>query len=466
MHSLVIHWFRRDLRLTDNSALNSAVAVGDRVLPVYVLSDWRGTHRWTGSNRQEFLCQSLASLAANLRAVGGDLLLRTGNALEVLPQLVAETGATAVSFNEDVDPFGKAQETQLRERLAALRVEVLSHLDHSMFAPAAVLTGAGEPYRVFTPYSRAWRKLPHLPPGPTVRSLRVPSPFPAGESLPTLAHWQLPPAGEGVLAGGERAARERLKAFLAGPVNHYGDQRDLPAVAGTSRLSQDLRFGLLSIREIFARLEKALTASPAVIRLQIEKFTTELIWREFYFQILHHYPEVLQQEFNPVLRGLPWPGRKEWLTRWQEGTTGFPIVDAGMRELRATGFMHNRVRMITAMFFTKDLQLDWRLGESWFLQHLTDGEIASNNGGWQWSAGTGADAAPYFRIQNPWSQTKRYDPQGLYIKKWIPELRAVPAAKLAEPPAAPLARGYPMPLVDHARQRELTLELFKNHRAA
>jgi deoxyribodipyrimidine photo-lyase len=465
MHRLVIHWFRRDLRLSDNTALNLAVAKGERVLPFYVLSTWREHHRWTGSNRQQFLCQSLASLAANLEVIGGKLLLRQGDAAGEILRLVAETGATAVSFNREVDPFGRAQETMLKNRLTELGVEVLDALDHSMFGPDSIRTGSGDPYRVFTPYSRAWRKLTRLSPSPSLRSLRVPEEFPQGEELPTLAHWNLPPSGAGVLPGGERAARERMKAFLAGPVAYYGDQRDLPGVAGTSRLSQDLRFGLLSIREIFARLEKALSTSPASTRTHLEKYATELIWREFYFQILWHYPEVLENEFNPAFRGMNWPGRKQYLTRWQEGTTGFPIVDAGMRELRETGFMHNRVRMITAMFLTKDLQLDWRLGESWFLQHLADGEIASNNGGWQWSAGTGADAAPYFRIQNPWSQTKRYDPQGLYIKKWVPELRAVPPNQLAEPPTSPLAPGYPLPIVDHARQRESTLELFKKHRA-
>jgi deoxyribodipyrimidine photo-lyase len=464
MHRLVIHWFRRDLRLTDNTALNLAAAKGEKVLPVYLLS--RELHRWTGSNRQHFLCQSLASLAANLEAIGTKLLVRQGDAVEEILRLVAETGATAVSFNRDVDPFGQAQETKLKIRLTELGVEVLDALDHAMFGPDSVRTGSGDPYRVFTPYSRAWRKLPPLPTGPTVRTLPVPDQFPQGEKLPTLDHWGLPPAGPDVLTGGERAARERLKSFLAGPVALYGDQRDRPAIAGTSRISQDLRFGLLSIREIFARLEKALATSPASTRAQLEKYATELIWREFYFQILSHYPEVLETEFNPTFRGMNWPGSQDHLTHWQEGTTGFPIVDAGMRELRATGFMHNRVRMITAMFLTKDLQLDWRLGESWFLQHLADGEIASNNGGWQWSAGTGADAAPYFRIQNPWSQTKRYDPAGLYIKKWVPELRAVPAAQLAEPPSSALAPGYPSPIVDHARQRESTLELFKKHRSS
>lgn len=450
----------------DNRALAAAVAGARKVIPVYVVSSWRGEHRWTGSNRQHFLSESLRSLAGNLQAMGGKLCVREGEAVGELAGLIAESGATLLTFNQDVDPHGRRVEDQLRQRLAGTGVEIVGCLDHSMQPPDALRTGAGDPYRVFTPYARTWRQLPRPQPGRPLRQIVVPEPFPAGETLPGVDHWALPPAGAGVLPGGERAARERLKHFLEGPAVHYGDQRDLPGVAGTSRISQDLRFGLLSIREIFHKLEEKMALAPAGIRTQLEKFASELIWREFYLQILHHYPEVLEEEFNPVFRGLAWPGRKEHLQRWQEGSTGFPIVDAGMRELRQTGFMHNRVRMITAMFLTKDLHLDWRLGESWFMQHLTDGEIASNNGGWQWSAGTGADAAPYFRIQNPWTQTKRYDPQGLYIKKWVPELRDVPPEKLAVEPETPLTPGYPRPVVHHASERDRTLEIFQKHKAA
>jgi deoxyribodipyrimidine photo-lyase len=202
-------------------------------------------------------------------------------------------------------------------------------------------------------------------------------------------------------------------------------------------------------------------------RKSIDVFIKELAWREFYFAILHYFPEVLDKEFNPDWRGLWWAEPGEHFEAWKEGHTGFPIVDAGMRELLATGFMHNRVRMITAMFLTKDLHIDWRLGESFFMQHLTDGEIASNNGGWQWSAGTGADAAPFFRIQNPWTQAARYDADGGYIRRWVPELAAVDAKKLHTPPknGGSVAPGYPAPIVDHKTERERTLEIFKRHRA-
>jgi deoxyribodipyrimidine photo-lyase len=225
---------------------------------------------------------------------------------------------------------------------------------------------------------------------------------------------------------------------------------------------------VLSVRTIFHKVEDArLAARSPQVRDSLHTYIKELAWREFYMAILHHFPHVLEEEFNPDWRGLPWHQPDERFEAWKEGRTGFPIIDAGIRELLATGFMHNRLRMITAMFLTKDLHLDWRLGESFFMQHLVDGEIASNNGGWQWSAGTGADAAPYFRIQNPWSQSKRHDPKGDYIRRWVPELRRVPAALLHEAPTGgrPIADDYPLPCLDHKTERERTLAIFKRHKA-
>ena len=280
--------------------------------------------------------------------------------------------------------------------------------------------------------------------------------------LPSLDTWNLGAAAQGVLEPGEKAARRRMGEFLSDRLAGYGAARDFPFEKSTSRLSQDLRFGLLSIREVFDAVDKRAAELPAAGRDNAAKFSTELIWREFYMQILRHFPEVLDHEFNPKFRSLRWPGNVRNFERWAEGMTGFPIVDAAMRELAGTGFMHNRARMITAMFLTKDLHLDWRLGEAHFMRNLTDGEIASNNGGWQWSAGTGADAAPYFRIQNPWTQTQRYDPEGAYIKAWIPELRDLPPEKFFAPPASghSLAKGYPRPIVEHAKARNITLDLF------
>jgi deoxyribodipyrimidine photo-lyase len=265
---------------------------------------------------------------------------------------------------------------------------------------------------------------------------------------------------------GERAARNRIKHVVSDIIRDYSERRDIPSVNGTSRLSQDLRFGLISIRTLYRMLDDELKSARGAPRHSIEIFIKELAWREFYFAILHHFPHVIDHEFNQDWKGLPWDKPGENFEKWKIGSTGFPIIDAGMRQLLKTGFIHNRVRMITAMFLTKDLHIDWKIGESHFMQHLTDGEIASNNGGWQWSAGTGADAAPYFRIQNPWSQTKKHDPKGEYIKRWIPELKDIDPKKFQSPPEndEPLAKGYPLPCVDHKTERERTLAIFKQHR--
>jgi deoxyribodipyrimidine photo-lyase len=456
----VLHWFRRDLRLTDNTALHAAARAAENVVPVFIRSTWRDAHRWTGPHRQEFLCGSLASLDANLRTLGSRLIVRSGDAVEELGRLARETGAEAIFLNRDPDHFGRATE----QRLEKLGLPLRAYKDACLHERDEVLTALGTPFRVFTPYFRAWSKLPKLAPAGKIRALSTPEHV-TSEPLPALVDWGLAPDGD-IVESGERAARERLRKFLDGLLARYGAERDLLAAEATSRLSQDLRFGLLSIREVFAKADARVCELPAAARASAEKFLGELAWREFYMQVLWHWPEVLEHEFDPKYRGLPWRRDGRDFARWRAGETGFPIVDAAMRQLARTGFMHNRARMIVAMFLTKDLQLDWRLGEQWFMQQLTDGEIASNNGGWQWSAGTGADAAPYFRIQNPWTQAARYDPEAIYIKTWLPELRDVAPEKLLRPPASGLsvASDYPPPMVDHAEARERTLEMFRQVR--
>jgi len=462
----VIHWFRRDLRITDNPALGAAAAAG-QVVPVYICSGWKASHRWTGPNRQHFLCGCLASLAENLKSIGGALVIRQGGAVDALEKLAHETRAEEIFFNRDPDPFGRAVEDQLKAMAARNGIAVREFKDVCVHERDEVLTAAGESYRVFTPYAKAWAKLPRPSAVGRVKSLRTP-PGVASDPLPTLDSWGLTAPAAGMVEPGERAARARMKDFLENRLAAYGANRNLPAGTTTSRLSQDLRFGLVSIRELVGAVEARSAELPAAGRDSAGKYLSELIWREFYMQILWHFPEVLEVEFNPVFRGIEWPGSQAAFVRWCAGETGFPIVDAAMRELRATGFMHNRTRMIAAMFLTKDLHLDWRLGERYFMQMLADGEIASNNGGWQWSAGTGADAAPYFRIQNPWTQTKRYDPNGAYIKTWIPELHDLPPEKFfaAPAPGLRLAKDYPPPIVDHAAARETTLALFARARSS
>lgn len=465
--TLAIHWFRRDLRLTDNTALNAAIAAHDQILPVYILSSWKRQHRWTGPARQQFLAECLASLDTGLKKAGGTLILRQGDAVSQLEALVKETGACAIYTNRDPDPFGREVEARLLKAATQLGVRLHLFKDAALHERDEVLTGSLTPFRVFTPYSRAWSKLEKPLPGPTATRLLTPKNIPS-LPLPTLDSWGLSPDGTVLPQAGEHAAQQRLERFLQNAVFQYVENRDFPAIEGTSRISQDLRFGLLSIRKIHARLmECAQGLKPAQSR-SLQVFINELCWREFYFQVLWNKPEVLEHEYAEAYRGMPWKQDPESLERWCQGQTGFPIVDAGMRQLIQTGFMHNRVRMIVAMFLTKDLHLDWRCGEQWFMQRLLDGEIASNNGGWQWSSGTGTDAAPYFRIQNPWTQGLRFDATGEYIKRWVPELQSVPAPKLHQPPAPGLrlVSSYPLPMVDHSTERHIALTHYKLHLAS
>ncbi|MBV9491950.1 MAG: deoxyribodipyrimidine photo-lyase [Verrucomicrobia bacterium] len=458
----VIHWFRRDLRVSDNTALYHASKDAEEVVPVYILSTWKGSHPWSGPNRQAFLCGCLASLSRNLAALGGSLIIRAGDPRIELERLVQETGAEAIYTNRGVDPFAVSLEAQLEKDARQRGIGFRRFLDVTIQDPDAVLTQSGQPFRVFTPYARAWHLAPRPAVWPRLERVRTPAGLPS-EPLPGLDHWRLEPEAA-VIQPGEKAAHTRLRRFLSGPIFEYGSRRNSPAQAVNSRLSQDLRWGILSPRQVFAAAERVTRTADAVQRRSVNAFLNELVWREFYMQILRHYPEVLHTDFNGQFGPLEWNHDEPAFQRWCEGTTGFPIVDAGMRELLATGFMHNRLRMITAMFLTKDLHLHWKQGERFFSQKLVDGEIASNNGGWQWSAGIGADAAPYFRIHNPWTQTRNCDPDGTYIKRWVPELRGVEAAEFLRPPTAPLAKGYPLPMVNHDREREITLERFNRVR--
>jgi len=465
MSDLAIHWFRRDLRLTDNSALHHASRSFTNIVPVYILTRWKEHHHWTGAARQEFLCGNLASLSKNLDTIGSRLVVRCGDPVSELERLIKETKSLAVYTNRAPDPFGRAEEARVASMCASLGVEFRTFKDCVLHEPDEALTGDGRPYRVYTPYSRTWLSLPKPEPLPKVKSLGARF---NGESLelPTIQHWNLRPSPTKTPPPGERAARDRMNRFIeSGALALYGEMRNIPFGDHTSRLSPDLRYGLIGIRELYQRCQQHADATRgSKLKASVATYIKELAWREFYMAVLHHWPEVLETDFNAEFRNVPWESPEDHFEAWKQGRTGFPIVDAGMRQLLATGWMHNRVRMIVAMFLTKDLHTHWRLGESFFMQHLVDGEIASNNGGWQWSAGTGADAAPYFRIQNPWLQSKRYDPDGAYIRQWVPELAKVSAVHFAAPPERPLAPDYPLPIVDHHAERDRTLARFKQAR--
>ncbi len=467
----VIHWFRRDLRLTDNMALNAATAAADGcVVTVYILSEWKKPHHWAGPNRQEFLCASLASLAKNLETVGGRLIIRRGDAVKELERLLVETKAGAIYCNRDPDPFGRMVEGDVEAMARRHDATFHAEKDVALHEHDELLSGSGKSYRVYSPYLRAWSKHEKSPVGPKVRQLTPPAKI-SSLPLPDLSHWKLQSEGTRIIEPGEHAARQRLGRFAAkrGVITDYATRRNVLGDDTSSRFSQDLRWGLLSVREIYHAARKVADEAAEEARGHAEKFMAEVAWRDFYMQILFHFPDVLKDDFNPGTRGLPWRWERddpEAFARWCEGRTGFPIVDAGMRQLSGLGFMHNRLRIITSMFLTKDLRFHWREGEAFFMRKLVDGEISNNNGNWQWSAGTGADAAPYFRIQNPWTQSERYDAHGDFIKEWVPELRDVPAERLHAPPAPGmrLAKDYPPPMVDHSTERDRTLEMFKRHR--
>lgn len=456
----IIHWFRRDLRITDNTSLYHASKEGLEVIPVYVLSEWKVKHPWTGANRQQFLCGCLESLSRNLEQVGSKLVIRSGSPVDELIKLARETRAEAIYFNENYSPFDRRVEAQLQVAARINGIEIRGFKDTVILAPIDVLSRSGKPFRVFTPYARAWYQQKKPDPLPKIARIQT-SGSVISETMPTLEYWELKPAAE-ILDAGEKAARLRLKNFLNRVIFEYSEKRNRLSLPATSRLSQDLRFGTISPREVYSACLKAALDCSARERQSINGFVNELIWREFYFQILWHFPKVLDEDFNETFSQMRWDDDSAKLKRWCEGTTGFPIVDAGMRELNATGFMHNRARMIVAMFLTKDLHIHWRKGEQYFMQKLVDGDIPANNGGWQWSAGTGADAAPYFRIQNPWTQTKSYDPHGDYIKKWIPELNDVDPIRFTNAPGEKLAPGYPLPIVNHAQERAIALERFND----
>ncbi|MAS93846.1 MAG: deoxyribodipyrimidine photolyase [Verrucomicrobiales bacterium] len=466
----VIHWFRRDLRLSDNTALHHATTDSEKVLPVYISSDWKGEHHWTGPGRQAFLCGCLESLSKNIDHAGGRMIFRRGDTVEELRELIKESNAEAIYLNRDPDPHGKEMEKKVKELCREFGIEYCDFNDVVLHEPGEVLTGSGNPYKVYTPFSRSWFDVEKPQAVNTVRTIHTLTTIRKG-SVPSVSDWGLEYDGKLLREPGEKEARKRLKRAIDVVIDEYEGMRNDPAADATSHLGADLRYGTLSPREVFHRAEEARNASRSdSIRSSIHTFQKQLAWREFFISILHFYPEVLETDFNADWRGLKWddPGKGDRFEKWKEGKTGFPIVDAGMRQLLETGYMHNRVRMIVAMFLTKDVHVYWRHGESHFMQHLLDGEIANNNGGWQWSAGTGADAAPYFRIQNPWTQTDRYDPDGEYIKRWVPELEAVQPKLFTKPPekGQKIHPDYVEPMVDHKTEREETLDRFKSHKGS
>jgi len=461
-------WIRRDFRLHDNPTLDAALAHADQVIPVFVLDPFFQRSPYNSEKRYAFMLAGLRVLADDLRAAGSRLIVRQGDPADALASLVEETGAEAIYAQEDFSLYARQRDERIAARLPLTLTGGLTARP-----PEAVRKNDGDPYVVFTPYSQTWRALipPHglgLIPAPAA------IPTPGGlASMPVPAE---PAQSEGVpFPPGEAEALRRLAAFTAGddpPINHYGADRDRVDVDGTSRLSPYIRWGMLSPRRAVAAAYAAIQAAPGEAAAEnAERWLIELIWREFFISILYHYPHVLEGNFRREYDAMEWRGDDAGFAAWCAGRTGYPVVDAAMRQLATTGWMHNRARMIAASFLVKDLLIDWRRGERWFMQHLVDGDPAANNGGWQWTAGTGTDAAPYFRIFNPTRQSEKHDPEGRYIRRWVPELSAVPGKYIHMPAAMPesvqseagciVGEDYPAPIVDHAAARERTKATYK-----
>jgi deoxyribodipyrimidine photo-lyase len=448
-------WFRRDLRLGDHPALlaawDAAGPDGD-VVPVFVLDPalWEPA----GRPRRAFLLDCLADLR---EATGGALVLRHGDPARLVPDLVRETGADAVHISADAGPYGRRRDAAVEPALGD--VPLVRTGSPYAVTPGRVTKDDGTPFKVFSPFARAWRAHGWRAPARTpdevpwrggVRSDELPT-------RPDLAGVALPVAGEAAAhAAWDRFREERLAG--------YAEARDLPATDGTSRLSVHLKYGTIHPRTVLADL--AGRPDDEAVR----RFTDELAWREFYADVLWHRPDSAREYLNPQLRGLGYddgPHAEELVRAWRHGRTGFPIVDAGMRQLLGEAWMHNRVRMVVASFLVKDLHQEWTLGARWFLQHLVDGDLASNNHGWQWVAGSGTDASPYYRIFNPITQGKKFDPDGSYVRRWVPELRGLDARYVHEPWTAPggIPDGYPAPVVDHAHERRVALDRYERVRA-
>ncbi len=463
-----IWWVRRDQRLTDNQALAAALAHARQVVPVFVLDPTLLSAPDVGDKRVAFMLGGLRQLQADLRSRGSDLIVRQGEPAEELAALVRETGAQAIYAEEDPWPYAQRREGRIAQSLSLHLVGGLT-----LHPPDLLCKGDGTPYTVFTPYSRTWKALP-LPEAGAL--LPAPVSMPSLPDLPSLPIPAEPALPDSVpFLPGEAEAQRRLQAFADDDIYHYSDSRDRMDLDGTSRLSPYLRFGMISARQAVESALRAREAAPhGQARTGAETWLNELIWREFYMSILAHFPHVLERSFRSKLQSIVWENDEDAFAAWCEGRTGYPVVDAAMRQLVETGWMHNRARMIVASFLVKDLLIDWRWGERFFMQHLVDGDPAANNGGWQWTAGTGTDAAPYFRVFNPTLQGKRHDPDGAYVRRWLPELAGVPDKYLHEPSKMPpemqreagctIGQDYPAPMIDHAWARERVLNAYRQAR--
>ena len=472
----VIVWFRRDLRLMDNPALHAAAESGRPVIPLHVLDETPAV-RAPGAAALWWLDKSLRALATDLEARGSRLILRRGEAAAIVADLAESTGAGSVLWNRLYDGGAIARDTALKSALKARGVAAESFNAGLLSEPWMLKTKTGEPYKVFTPHLKALRgSIGDVTLHRAPDRLAPPSHWPASDNLdgwalhPTRPDWS---GGFDDWTPGEAGADARLHTFLDDELADYPRARDAPASEGSSRLSPHLHWGEIGPRQVWRAVEAAVHRHPH-LRSAADKFLAELAWREFNHQILFHHPDLATANYKPAFDRFPWSEGRKGLAAWKRGQTGYPMVDAGMRQLWTTGFMHNRVRMIAASFLIKHLLIDWRIGERWFWDTLVDADEANNPANWQWVAGSGADASPFFRIFSPMGQGERFDADGAYVRRWVPELARLDARYIHAPWTAPdaalaeagvaLGETYPRPIVDHPVARERALEAFKHLR--
>jgi deoxyribodipyrimidine photo-lyase len=454
-------WFRNDLRLADNAALTAACARSKPVKACFLVTpgQWQ-EHDWSAA-RMQFVLEHANALARQLAKLGIALsFLYADTFAESLDKLEAfckQHQIAGLHFNEEYGVNERRRDKQAHDRLTNLGIRVAKYRDQTVAPVGQILTQQNEPYSVFTPFSRRWRSWieetqPTLYPAPSSIGPEV-----EAEQTDTLPA-PFKDAPKPLVANGEDAAHQQLDHFLTERAKGYKDNRDFPAVDGTSQLSPYLANGVLSGRQCLIAARQSGISGDG-----IETWINEIAWRDFYVHILYHYPRVsMHRAFKPETEALVWNEPGEHFEAWKEGRTGIPIVDAAMRQLKQSGWMHNRLRMITAMFLTKNLFIDWRLGEAWFMQNLVDGFLASNNGGWQWSASTGTDAAPYFRVFNPVTQSERFDPKGEFIRQWVPELAKLDNKRIHDPSkGGVIPKGYPRPIVDLKESRKEAIARFQ-----
>ncbi|WP_380675742.1 cryptochrome/photolyase family protein [Salinigranum sp. GCM10025319] len=462
-----IHWHRRDLRTADNRGLSVAADDGS-VVPLFVFDDAVLDH--AGAPRVRYLLDALAALRERYRELGSDLIVRRGDPREVVPQVAREFDADRVVWNRDYSGLARERDAAVRRALddAGIAREALH--DHVHHEPGSITTNQGDPYSVYTYFWKKWRDREKREPYPEPSDAVAEIDADAAGDLPSIAELGFEEPAATVPEAGTAAARDRLRSFCDDAIFRYESDRDYPTRDAVSRLSVDLKWGTIGGREVYAATEAAMADANDEESESVEEFQSQLAWRDFYTHVLFFNPEVVTENFKSYENAIEWRDDPEELDAWRAGETGYPIVDAGMRQLLDEAYMHNRVRMIVASFLTKDLMADWRHGYAHFREHLVDHNTANDNGGWQWAASTGTDAQPYFRIFNPMSQGERHDPDAEYVAEYVPELEGVDSSVIhswhecSATQRRNAAPEYPEPIVDHAERREAALAMFERAR--